>query len=82
MLSKLQEKFLKDHGFRKNYCDDRSGYWWQRNLRVQFLKNPHLTIDNGHITLWSIDIDNKMWSILHRVNYSRKNLLNLLNKLK
>lgn len=85
-ISELE--YIIGFGFKKKYCDDKSGYWYELKIKGM-LNNLHISIelDNKTITVWC-DEPKKMngrmnytFALVHK-KYTRKTLLDILKYFK
>lgn len=59
------ERKLKGLGFRKQYLDDKSGWWYQLNIKNRFINKLHISVevDRRSIIVWAEEPKNIEWQM-------------------
>jgi len=72
---------LKSSGFKKVYSDDKSGYWWVKEINHPFMHNLHIVVDDNFLTVNASDhFEGLEFTLFSTHDNSINDILNVLRR--
>jgi hypothetical protein len=79
-----QEDFLKQHGFKKKWCSDKSGNWMQLKIKHKMFTDLLITVEEDTICLNCRDVVqlSVIDPVFLKCKYSEKKIIEILSWLR